>query len=396
MSHEDYIATIEPPSKKNMYQSKYDDYLCTQRVYSMVQPFTKIEKMSSAKYKAPRMIQARAPIFNILYGAYIKPLETHIGKYSKLGVHFGKGDSNEIAHKIHKLSRWYKYKTEADHKTFDAHVTVEMLKLTHTFYASCFRHSKELRNLSKRTLRNICISRHGIKYKTKGSRMSGDVDTSFGNSLINYCLLKAMLEHLAIDGEVIVNGDDSIIFTNDVIDTPSAIRFLRTLNMETEIMPSVENMHQVSFCQTKLVYDGLGNPTMMSDASKIAKTYGMTYKINHEQYPYFLCQLKEALAYMHSNNPIGQAIRIKYNLHVDKMNVPKFDLLEPIFKRAVEMQNNLPLLDEPGVDASVYDAYPNFDSDILYLLHVLDLNTPVSPKEIFIDHSAKTMDWLMG
>jgi hypothetical protein len=43
--------------------------------------------------------------------------------------------------------------------------------------------------------------------------MSGDVDTSFGNSLINYYILISLLKELNVVGDAIVNGDDFIIFT---------------------------------------------------------------------------------------------------------------------------------------------------------------------------------------
>lgn len=43
--------------------------------------------------------------------------------------------------------------------------------------------------------------------------MSGDVDTSFGNSIINYAILKEVIRILGLKGDAIVNGDDSLIFT---------------------------------------------------------------------------------------------------------------------------------------------------------------------------------------
>jgi len=107
---------------------------------------------------------------------------------------------------------------ECNHSTFDAHVTIEMLEMTHRFYNSYHRnHNSEIQKYSRMTLINKCQNRNGDRYKIVGTRMSGDVDTSLGNSLINYAILKEAISIFKVKGDVIVNGDDSIIFLNEPI-----------------------------------------------------------------------------------------------------------------------------------------------------------------------------------
>lgn len=261
------------------------------RINSRVQPFTKIEKMKTTSYKPPRAIQARHMTFNIAYGKYIKPLENMLFKKHHQRYHFGKGTTEEVASKILKLSRKYTHYTELDHDSFDAHITKEMLQLTHKYYQSCYYHNKHLRNLSKKTIRNQIRTREGKKFTIKGTRMSGDVDTSFGNSLINYAIIKECLLLMGLNGDVIVNGDDSIIFTNSPINIPDFEEILAKFNMVSKVKPSTTKIHHVEFCRSKLVINNRGEYTMLFDPERLINIFGMTYNCfrTYQQY------LKEVL-----------------------------------------------------------------------------------------------------
>jgi len=71
----------------NHKRREYDEALNRIRngakISSKIRPFTKLEKMTTDKYKPLRMIQARDITFNIKYGRFIKPLEN---KVTKVGV----------------------------------------------------------------------------------------------------------------------------------------------------------------------------------------------------------------------------------------------------------------------------------------------------------------------
>lgn len=68
-THQEYVQTMRPQKRK-----KYERAL-HHKPSSFVTSFVKMEKMSTEKYKAPRLIQGRTPAFNIHYGSYIKKLE---------------------------------------------------------------------------------------------------------------------------------------------------------------------------------------------------------------------------------------------------------------------------------------------------------------------------------
>nr|QTJ63608.1 RNA-dependent RNA polymerase [Megalopteran tombus-related virus] len=375
-------------TRRQMYHRYCDDLESGCRVRSYIQPFTKIEKMTTAKYKPPRMIQARHVTFNIEYGKYIKPLEEQITKVGRFKHNFGKGNYDEIAKRITKLKRHYKYFTELDHDSFDAHVTMELLKLTHTFYQSCYMHNKELRHLSKKTYFNNCISREGDRYKVKATRMSGDVDTSLGNSLINYAILKELLHQLSISGDVIVNGDDSIIFTNEPIDNKKALAILRKMNMETKLSNSSCDIHKIEFCRTKYVIRDDGTPTMMMNPQRITEMYGMTN--SNVDYMQYLIEVATCNAYINSNTPYGIHWARAFNITIDKTKMPVFKVLDRSIIRLVERELSSPV-SGTDITQSMYVAWHDLDKYITMIYKFIHFRIPKINFDIHINHDTKKL-----
>lgn len=385
MEYEEYCRSMTPTSKVNMYLRELE-HLETRGHKAVVCPFTKIEKMTTEKYKPPRLIQARHPSFNIMYGRYIKPLENYVTKSGPFHYNFGKGNYDQIALKIQKLKRKYKFFTELDHDSFDSRVTQQMLTLTHKFYQACYFHSKELRNLSKQTLVNRCIDRHGQKYVVHGTRMSGDVDTSFGNCLINYAILKQVLKEMSIDGDIIVNGDDSIIFTNQALDIELTQKILLKYNMESKMQPSHQNIHRVDFCRTRFVYRSSGTPTMMFDQSRLYKTFGMTFRLlsNYRQY---IKELTFCHMCINQNVPTWFAWARCFDISgVTEKNIRHVD--QNII-RLMERQSTTEV-SSSEYTMSMFEAYP----DILYWHHKI-INLQKNIKKIYtmivINHEAKKL-----
>nr|QTJ63577.1 RNA-dependent RNA polymerase [Hymenopteran tombus-related virus] len=386
-TEDEYIASMKPAFKQKMYRRVYENYLQDGRVPSVVQPFTKIEKLKTSKYKAPRMIQARHPMFNIKFGRFIKALEHASIAHKKIGRHLGKGTTDQIAKKLQYLARKYPYYTEGDHKAFDAHVTIEQKRHLHKFYQSCFKHNAELRSLANRTIYNRCYTLHGDKWLVGGTVMSGDVDTSFGNCRINQAILDNMLFDFKIKGEVIVNGDDFVIFSEAPIPTEQAITYLLTHNMECELQPSTQIITDVSFCGSKLVISEAGEPTLLRDMRKNIDTYGMTHRImvSRDQY---LKDLATCYAYMEAHNPIGHAFATAFKIDVDPKAIPSLDTLET--KLQYKMSTLAITHKSTGqITDSMYRAMPDID-DIIAIIHRLPYhvqersNPP--PLSIFIDH----------
>lgn len=360
---EQYINSHDSTSKIKMYQMNYDKYLKNHKIPAVVLPFTKIEKMSTSKYKAPRMIQGRHPTFNIFYGRYLKPLEKLITKTDKSSSRFfGKGSYDILGEKIYRLSKRYRYYTEGDHETFDSHVTPEQLRVTHTFYNACYN-SPELRALSKRTIKNFCFGRNGVNYVVNGTRMSGDVDTGFGNSLINYAILKEVLSIMGIKGEALINGDDFILFTNEPIDITKFTQLLLTFNMVTQMKPSTTNIHTVEFCRCKMVTNSAGDHTMLMDGDRLNSLFGMTYTTEPKLYHKFLLEVAQCNAYLNANNPLGYHWSKAFDVPISKEQIETSRLLDSATIHKLRETTNRKI-NNHVVTVSQYEAQPDIDNNI--------------------------------
>ncbi|CAG4969232.1 unnamed protein product [Colias eurytheme] len=96
-SRDEYVDSIDDPGRRKAYRAAVTDLENGDGAVARVTPFTKIEKCTTSKYKAPRMIQGRDIRFNVEYGRYIKPLEIRLTRKSAYRHNFGKGDYDEIA-----------------------------------------------------------------------------------------------------------------------------------------------------------------------------------------------------------------------------------------------------------------------------------------------------------
>lgn len=390
-TEEQYIASMTPASKRIVYERAYETYLQDHRISSLVTPFTKIEKLKANKYKAPRMIQSRKPIFNIHYGKYIKSLEHHIIKHPYLGRHFGKGTIEQISRKFNSLQKKYKYYTEGDHTSFDAHVTIEHKKQLHIFYQSCYKHNKELRDLSKKTIHNTCISRHNDFYKISGTVMSGDVDTSFGNCIINLAILNHMLEQLDIKGEALVNGDDFVLFTAKPIPTDQAISILKTMNMECKLQPTRTTITSVSFCASKMVITPAGNHLLFHDPTKILDTFGMTHRINVPRKQY-LHELAQCYAYILSHTPIGYHFAKAFDLQITD-EAPELTTLEDNLRYMITQHKHAEF-STGEVTTSMYQAFPTLDENISRIYKIAKAvrsNHAYAQPDLYINHEQQSL-----
>nr|QTJ63579.1 RNA-dependent RNA polymerase [Neuropteran tombus-related virus] len=388
---------MEPKSKRQFYLRHLQSLEDGKPPRHSITPFSKIEKMSTSRYKPPRLIQARHATHNIIMGSYIKPLEYSLFKNNKNKHHFGKGNFDQVAQKIQKFLSKYDHYTELDFDSFDAHVTPEHLKVTHTYYNSCFKHDPELGHILKKTIKNVCVTRQGDKWKILGTRMSGDVDTSLGNSLIVYALLKQLLEELEMEGDAIVNGDDSIIFTNKPIDIKKAVEILKKYNMTAKMKESVKNIHTVDFCQSRFVYKSNGKPTMMMDPERVYSKFGMTHRVvTRDSYLHFLYELTECLGLTHCNTPIGYSWldNLPAMTSLQRKEYKEFKYLDKEVFYAMEQQRRCEVSDRTYTQ-SMFEAYPNV-LEVAEKLRKLPrtiskfLMTPLN-YTIHINHDSKTL-----
>lgn len=224
--------------------------------WTYVKMFVKPDKYPEANCadKAPRAIQYRSPEFNLLIGKYLKPIEEEFYQMlSPGGFRFvAKGLNNvQRAQLLHDQSSTFRDPCYIllDHSCFDSTINVTHLRETHKFYRK-MNGSRELQRLLKYQINNKGFSKYGIKYKIKGTRMSGDYDTALGNSFVNYICLRSWLKMNQVRGEIILDGDDSIVTIErrDLGRLP--FDHFSRCGFETK-MEVVYDISEVEFCQSK-------------------------------------------------------------------------------------------------------------------------------------------------
>jgi len=228
--------------------------------------FVKVEKGNPAK--APRCIQPRRAEYNLCVGKYIKRLEHRL--YRSIARIFGDGPTVMKGYNVVDVARIVKGKWDSfvhpvaiglDAVKFDMHVSPEMLGWEHGVYNRIFK-SAELRKLLGWQMNNIgrgyCVDGK-LKYKVKGKRFSGDMNTALGNCLIMCAMVWAYAKERGVSCKLVNNGDDCVVFMEQQ-DLSVFKRGLEAWFLDMGFRMTVEEpvyeMEQIEFCQMHPVYAG--------------------------------------------------------------------------------------------------------------------------------------------
>lgn len=282
------------------YVNAFKNLKIGKQIDSKVKAFIKIEKFSTDKLetKAPRMIQHRSYEYLACLNKYLKPLDEHIKtsqtifRGQTLSSIIGRGkDSKALMSQILELSKDFKQPRYIclDHTAWDAHVTKDLLKLEHSIYNDVTK-NRHLKHLLKKQLKNIGVTQNGVRYKTKGRRMSGEYNTSLGNTILNYLIIKSVVEECGIlKSAIVCNGDDSILIIEDSDYHKFDLSFFTKYNQVTKMDKSTIVLEELEFCQSSPVWfpDGyrlIRNPErvisratcMITDYSKAINRYLMS------------------------------------------------------------------------------------------------------------------------
>jgi hypothetical protein len=182
--------------------------------------FIKDDKENSAPEKAPRCIQYRQARGALCMGQFTHPLEEVLYETrDRFNTRvFGKGiNLHDLADDFLKKISFFASPCFVllDASKFDSCVDAALLNVVIKFYKSLCKTRADRRYVSycfRHTLVNYGFTKHGVRYKTWGTRMSGDMDTGMGNSLIMYtCLTEFMKVSGVSKYSMSVNGDDSVL-----------------------------------------------------------------------------------------------------------------------------------------------------------------------------------------
>lgn len=256
--------------KKRLYQAALESLarkpLCDQD--SRLTSFVKFEKQDTGK--APRVINPRTPRYNLCLGQYLKHAEKPF--FKAINKTFGartkatviKGfNSDESASVLR--AKWELFQDPVavglDASKFDMHVSLEALQYEHTFYTRLFPGSggRELRHLLTKQLRNTGHAHAPdgrVDFAMRGTRASGDLNTSLGNCIIMCSLVWVYARLRGITLELANNGDDCVV----IMDSKELSRFMtglpewfRTCGFAMTVEAPAYEFEQLEFCQTRPV-----------------------------------------------------------------------------------------------------------------------------------------------
>nr|QUS52780.1 hypothetical protein 2 [Mute swan feces associated tombus-like virus 4] len=257
--------------KRNNYLRARDSFawkpLCRQD--GNLKSFVKAEKIQY-DWKDPRMIQARSTRYNYALGNYLKPIEHALYNIKgSRGLQRWLPSGRLIAKGLCQRRRAYliRDKMKLFHNTtvysldasrFDAHVT-DMLNVEHTIYKRYWR-SPELQRLLDWQYHNKGYTAHGIKYKMRGGRCSGDMNTALGNCLIAIIVLASVMKNMKIKKwNCLCDGDDVLLFVPGDTSLDGISEQYLAHGFELKLENKAVELTQVRFCQSYPIHtaDGL-------------------------------------------------------------------------------------------------------------------------------------------
>lgn len=278
-----------PPSKRRVAQRGFE--LLDDRGYgkwaTRVSAFIKFEPgeydfNEPPETKAPRLIQHRHPAYCYTLAQYLRPLEHYI--FGRFRGHrtsrpwTTKGmNSWQIGQRISKMDRWAKTAfIELDHSRFDSCLRAELRIMEHKYY-NMFYNDPLLRDLLREQINNVGLTHGGVSYKVRGTMMSGEYNTSLGDSIINYAVLRLFAGD---EADIVVNGDDSVV----------AVPTHRLASLNWDIFKQVGfttkydvkfDIRDVSYCQChpiRVERNGALHWRMVRDPSRVLSRTSYTIK----------------------------------------------------------------------------------------------------------------------
>jgi len=245
--------------------------------------FVKLE-MTKRKdgYHKPRMIQYRTARYLVHLARYLKPLE-HAVYGTKFLSPDGLGDCAKNA-SFQKRATVVRKKSELlispvvvtlDGSAFDAHVSLDLLKVEHLVYRCAGRAAGWNRAdvcalgeaLRGQLVNRVsgCFPEGHIRYTVRGNRMSGDLNTAVGNVILMQLMTSDMLSSLAgVSWSFYDDGDDCLVFVEGAVANKVVrgvydhmLGFGMEVKVENVAHVASAGLEAVEFCQHRPVFNGV-------------------------------------------------------------------------------------------------------------------------------------------
>jgi hypothetical protein len=268
LSLQDTVKECRPHLRKRYKQAAFS-ILSKRNIvdvnYAKASTFVKFEKIPIGKVedgKPPRLIQYRSYEYLLLlrrsiinHAKAIKNSDITYVNGQPLKEIFTKTMNNtDMANSI--LRSWNSFVNPVavclDHSKFDGHYTSALLELEH-YYWNITLGQDHLRDLLlKMQLNNKGYTQNGIRYKVKGTRLSGEFTTSEGNTTLNLAMITTWIKKSGIEHyRIHVNGDDSIIVIDEAEHKKLLpLNYFENFNMETGLEALAFDFRNITYCQS--------------------------------------------------------------------------------------------------------------------------------------------------
>jgi len=246
--------------KRQMIRRAFEEYneRGWQDSYTKIKAFIKFEKAADRyddplEFKTPRLIQHRDPAYCYTLAQYLSPVSDQVfskrwGGKTRLPW-FTKGlDTWGVGERIAAMRRKGDVFILLDHSRYDSTLRAELRQMVeYRYYKQWFKNDQWLSYMLDQQINNKGTTKSGIKYEVHGTMMSGEYNTSLGDSLLNYALIRTWVGDSA---DIICNGDDSVVcLPRDVFDSLDPT-FFEDAGFKTK-MQVVYDIHDVDYCQMK-------------------------------------------------------------------------------------------------------------------------------------------------
>jgi hypothetical protein len=259
------LAATYHSGKRSLYNAAVQSLRkkAVERSDANVTAFLKMEKHLMSKKIAPRLICPRNKRYNVELGRRLKFNEKKFMHAIDSTFESPTVLSGYDSFKVGKIiaNKWSKFKRPVaigvDASRFDQHVGVEALQWEHSIYNGAFKDPilKELLHWQTENRIMLFVEDKILKFKVKGHRMSGDINTSSGNKLIMCGMMHYYFKTLGVKAELCNNGDDCVIICErkDENKFQHMHSWFKDYGFDMQIETPVYKIGQIEFCQSKPV-----------------------------------------------------------------------------------------------------------------------------------------------
>lgn len=257
---------------------------------------SELTKRKAGRFYKPRMIQFRSARFLVHIARYIKPIEEVVYHLKNFFTKAGP----ECAKKMNVQKRGESLQRIAnavadpilaglDCTAFDAHINSDLLDVEFAFYKAMAASAGWGRCHIGTMMRALRLQKKNhvsgtfpdgmISYTVTGNRMSGDLNTALGNTVIMCLALTHALRQLGVQGfGILDDGDDCTLIVPGAhvrgTDFPAQLQarfFEYGLTLKVDQFEPLVHLEQIEFCQSRPV--AMGNSyVMVRDFRKVFAT----------------------------------------------------------------------------------------------------------------------------